>query len=149
MAFRIAASLSLSSLVLALAAGASAQNPLPASTLSPPVNFTAEQDHQNMMDQLGIKALRPGPAGDEKASNHANYDESKADPYPNLPDPLTMNDGRKVTTAKMWWDERRPQIVDMYSEYVYGRIPKDVPRVTWTVKTVDHERIGFNPVQFS
>jgi hypothetical protein len=32
----------------------------------PPVNFTAEQDHQNMMDQLGIKALREGPSGDEK-----------------------------------------------------------------------------------
>ena len=45
-----------------------------------------------------IKALRPGPSGDEKAPNHANYDESKANPYPNVPDPLTMNDGQKVTT---------------------------------------------------
>ena len=52
-----------------------------------------------MMDQLGIKALRPGPSGNENAPNHANYDESKANPYPNLPDPLTMNDGQKVTTA--------------------------------------------------
>ncbi len=25
--------------------------------------WTAEQDHQNMMDQLGIKALRPGHSG--------------------------------------------------------------------------------------
>ena len=145
MAFRIAASLPFSVVLLALSAAAPAQSTAP-SNLPPPVNFTAEQDHQNMMDQLGIKALRPGPSGDEKAPNHANYDESKANPYPNLPDPLTMNDGRKVTTAKMWWDDRRPQIVDMYSEYVYGRIPKDVPHVTWTVKTVDHERIGFNAV---
>ncbi|HLJ76032.1 MAG TPA: hypothetical protein VKT75_01390, partial [Acidobacteriaceae bacterium] len=145
MALRIAASLSLSTALLALVAGASAQT-ASTSNLPPPVNFTAEQDHQNMMDQLGIKAVRPGPSGDEKAPNHANYDESKANPYPNLPDPLTLNDGRKVTTAKMWWDERRPQIVDMYSGDVYGRIPKDVPRVTWTVKTVDHERLGFNAV---
>ena len=50
----------------------------------------ADQDHQNMMDQLGIKAQRPGWSGDEKAPNHANYDESKANPYPNLPDPLTL-----------------------------------------------------------
>ena len=42
----------------------------------------ADQDHQNMMDQLGIKALRPGPSGNEKAPNHANYDEAKANPYP-------------------------------------------------------------------
>ena len=46
---------------------------------SAPTNWTAEQDHQNMMDQLGIKALRPGPSGNEKEPNHANYDEAKAD----------------------------------------------------------------------
>ena len=99
-----------------------------------------------MMDQLGIKALRPGPSGDERAPNHANYDESKANPYPNLPDPLTLNNGGKVTTAKMWWDERRPEIVEMFDKYVYGRVPKNVPKVTWTVRAVDHEMIGFSPV---
>ena len=112
----------------------------------PPVTFTAEQDHQNMMDQLGIIALRPGPSGDEKAPNHANYDESKANPYPNFPDALTLDDGQKVTSAEMWWKERRPQIVEAYSKYVYGFVPRDVPKVTWTVRAVDHERIGFTPV---
>jgi hypothetical protein len=116
------------------------------SATPPTVTLTAEQDHQNMMDQLGIKALRPGPSGNEKAPNHANIDESKANPYPNLPDPLTMNDGRKVTTAKMWWDERRPEIVEMYSKYVYGRVPGILPKVTWTVTAVDREMIGFTPV---
>ena len=67
-----------------------------------PVTFTSEQDQQNMLDQLGIKALRPGPSGNENATNHANYDESKANPFPNVPDPLTMNDGQKVTSAEMW-----------------------------------------------
>ena len=113
---------------------------------SPPVMFTADQDRQNMMDQLGIKALRPGPSGNEKAPNHANYDESQANPFPNIPDPLTMNDGRKVTTPGMWWDQRRPELVEMFSKYVYGRVPGNVPKVTWTVTTVDHERIGFTPV---
>ena len=112
----------------------------------PPVTFTADQDHQNMMDQLGIKALRPGPSGDEKAPNHANYDESKANSFPNLPDPLTLNNGQKVTTPPMWWDKRRPKIVEMYEKYVYGRVPRDVPRVTWTVTAVDHEMLGFRPV---
>ena len=99
-----------------------------------------------MMDQLGIKALRPGPSGDEKAANHANYDESKANPYPNLPDPLTLNNGVKVTTPKMWLEKRRPEIVEMYEKYVYGRIPRNVPRVTWHVAAVDHEMIGFHRV---
>jgi hypothetical protein len=113
---------------------------------APPVTFTADQDHDNMMQQLGIQALRPGPSGDEKAPNHANYDESKANPYPNLPDPLLLKNGEKVTTAKQWWDQRRPQILDMESEYVYGRAPANVPHVTWTVNAVDREMIGFHPV---
>ena len=110
----------------------------------PPI--TAEQDHQNMMDQLGIEQLRPGRSGDEKGPNPANYDESKANPYPNLPDPLTLASGQKVTTAEMWWKQRRPQIVEAYSKYVYGFVPSNVPKVTWTVRAVDHERIGFTPV---
>ena len=56
----------------------------------PPVTFTTDQDHQNMMEQLGIRELRPGRSPDEKAPNHANFDESQATPYPNLPDPLTL-----------------------------------------------------------
>jgi hypothetical protein len=99
-----------------------------------------------MMDQLGIKTLRPGPSGDEKAPNHANYDESLANPYLNLPDPLTMNDGRKVATPQMWWRERRPELVGMFSKYVYGRVPEKVPQVHWSVTTVDREFIGFTPV---
>ena len=112
----------------------------------PPVTFTADQDHQNMMDQLGIKALRPGPSGDEKAPNHANYDETLANPYPNLPDVLTLKNGQKVTTAAMWWNQRRPEIVEDFDREVYGRLPRSLPHVTWTVKVTDREWVGFTPV---
>jgi hypothetical protein len=128
-------------LVLALSIGAGAQTPA-----SSPVTLTADQDRQAMMDQLGIKGLRPGFSGNEKAPNHANYDESKANPFPQIPDPLTTSDGQKVTTPETWWSQRRPEIVEMYSKYVYGRVPANVPRVTWTVKAEDHENIGFTPV---
>ena len=99
-----------------------------------------------MMDQLGIKALRPGPSGDEKAPNHANYDEAKANPYPNLPDALILNDGQKVTTAKIWWAKRRPEIVQGFEEYVYGHVPQNAPRVTWSVIAADKEVLGGNRV---
>lgn len=112
----------------------------------PPVTFTAQEDHQNMMDQLGIKALRPGPSGDEKAANHANYDERLANPYPDLPDVLTLKNGQKVTTPEMWWKERRPEIVKDMEREVYGRIPPDVPKVRWTVAVTDREFVGFMPV---
>jgi hypothetical protein len=99
----------------------------------PPRNWTAAQDHQNMMDQLGIKALRPGPSGNERAPNHANYDETKANVFPDLPDALTAKDGKKVTTAEQWWTRRRPEIAEEFDREVLGRVPKNVPKVTWTV----------------
>ena len=119
--------------------GSVGQNP-------PPVKFTAEQDHQNMMDQLGIKSLRPGPSGNESAPNHANYDESLANPYPDLPDLLTLKNGKKVTTPEIWWKQRRPEIVEDMEKEVYGRLPKSIPAVTWTVDISEREFLGFTPV---
>ena len=71
-----------------------------------------EADHAQMMQQLGITQLRKGPNGDATAPDHANYDESLANPYPDYPDPLRMNDGSKVTTAAQWNSKRRPQIIE-------------------------------------
>src|SRR3954469_4700438 len=70
--------------------------------LPAPKMWTAQQDHKDMQDQLGIKALRPGPSGTETAPNHANYDEATANPYPDLPNVLTMKNGKPVKNAAMW-----------------------------------------------
>jgi hypothetical protein len=109
-------------------------------------NWTAAEDHQNMMDQLGIKALRPGPSGNESAPNHANYDESTANPYPNLPDVLTLKNGKKVTTPDMWFKQRRPEIIEDFEREVLGRIPKNVPTVTWKITNTVNNQIGSLPV---
>src|SRR5438552_17796637 len=77
----------------------------------PPVEFTAEQDHQHMMDLLGIKALRRGPSGNDSAPNHANYDEARPKPNPALPDVLMLKNGTTVTTRDQWWPLRCPEIV--------------------------------------
>src|SRR5258707_403178 len=116
------------------------------SSLPQPMNWTAAEDHQNMMDQLGIKALRPGPSGNENAPNHANYDESKANPFPDLPDALTLKNGKKVMKADMWWELRRPEIVEDFEREVIGRVPKNVPRVTWTVVNSENAVVASHPV---
>ncbi|MCU1328477.1 MAG: hypothetical protein JWN34_3847 [Bryobacterales bacterium] len=97
-----------------------------------------EADRQQMLDQLKITSLRKGADGRNKdAPNYANYDESKANPYPQLPDPLVMNNGKRVTSAKQWWDQRRPEIVELFDREIYGRMPKVTPKVKWEVtKTV-------------
>ncbi len=124
-----------------------AQNPAgQAGQYPPPVQFTTAQDHQNMMDQLGIKSVRPGPSGNESAPNHANYDESIATPYPDLPDLLTLKNGKKVKTPEDWWKKRRPEIVEDMEKEVYGRLPEKIPTVTWTVDVSERETVGFIPV---
>ena len=109
-------------------------------------SFTNQQDHDNMKQQLGIKKLRPGFSGNEKDPNHANYDESLANPCPQLPDVLTLKNGKKVTTADEWWKLRRPEIKEEFEREVYGRLPRNIPKVTWTVKVTDREFVNRIPV---
>ena len=95
--------------------------------------WTTAVDHRDMMQQLGITKLRPGPSGRRGATNEANYDESKANPFPNLPDVLTLKNGQKVTNVEIWWKQRRPEIVEDFEREVYGRVPRNAPAVNWTV----------------
>ena len=49
-----------------------------------------------------------------------NYDESKVGSY-TLPDPLTLANGQKVRDARTWQRARRPEILRLFEEQVYGR----------------------------
>lgn len=106
-------------------------------------------DYDNMLNALGIKreALRPGANGnDPNAPNAANYDESKANPYSDLPDPLALKNGKKVTSAKQWWRQRRPEIMEDFDREIYGRVPQNMPAVTWKVVETLQEKNGDFPV---
>jgi hypothetical protein len=112
-----------------------------------PTQLAAQADRQKMMDLLHIDSLRQGANGnDPQAPNAANYDESKANPYPNLPDPLVLNNGKRVSSAKMWWNQRRPEIVELFDREIYGRVPKNVPKVKWEVASTKDEMNGDVPV---
>ena len=89
----------------------------------------AFDDHQNMMDQLGVKTLRRGP--DPK--NPTTFDEASSNPFKDsMPEVLTMKDGTKVTRADQW-PARRAEILEDFEREIYGRIPPNVPKVTWEV----------------
>ena len=105
----------------------------PALAQTPPAALTAAQDHQRLMDLLHITALRAGAAQSGTGTNPVNYDESKANPWPNLPSPLVLNNGKPVTTAKIWWSQRRPELVELFDREVFGRVPVNVPAIRWEV----------------
>ncbi len=93
-----------------------------------------------MLEALKIASLRPGAnPNDPQAPNAVNYDESKANPYPKLPDPLVLKNGKRVTSAKMWLKRRRPEIIEDFDREVYGRVPKNVPKVTWEIMEATRE----------
>ena len=111
-----------------------------------PLEWTREQDHQNMQQQLGITALRPAPSGQDNAPNPANYDESIANPFPDWPDLLTLENGQRVATAEDWWQKRRPEIAEAFEREVIGRVPEDVPDVEWRVTETATGSLGGRPV---
>jgi len=109
------------------------------------LNALTNADHAQMLGQLGIKAVRPGrDAYSDDPAKAPNYDEMKANPYIYYPDPLTTFDGRKVKSARMWRKVRRPELVKVFEDEVYGRVPENVPAVHWEVvkeETIDMEGI--------
>ncbi|MSV27824.1 MAG: acetylxylan esterase [Bryobacterales bacterium] len=111
-----------------------------------PAYAASEEDRQRLMDLLGIKTLRLGPTSRNEVqpgrSGLVNYDESKANPYPNLPDPLVLKNGKKVTSAKMWWNRRRLEIVEDFDREIYGRMPKVTPKVKWEVVSTGRGKNG-------
>ncbi|MGB7847146.1 MAG: polysaccharide deacetylase family protein [Candidatus Acidiferrum sp.] len=111
-----------------------------------PVHLTAEQDHQRMLALLHISSLRRGPDGDPKSPNAANFDESKVNSLLTLPDPLVLSNGERVKTPEMWWKQRRPEIVEEFDREIYGRVPKNTPKVNWEVLSTTPEQNSGVPV---
>ena len=95
-------------------------------------------DYQNMLDQLGIKKMRKGRDARVKDTS----DEATANPYKDtMPELMTFKNGTKVTRADQW-PKRRAEIVEDFESEVYGRIPKNVPKVTWKVTSTEEGESG-------
>jgi hypothetical protein len=119
----------------------------PSSSQYPPVvQLTAEQDHQRTMDLLHMTTMRHGRDGSPDSPYAANYDEAQANPNPQLPDPLLLENGKRVTSARLWWTQRRPQLVELFDREIYGRVPRETPKVTWKVTDTKHTTDGDFPV---
>jgi len=110
------------------------------------LNRLSNEDHQLMMKMLGITELRPGPSGNPSAPDAANADESKANQYIGLPDPLVFKNGSPVTTSKLW-EKRKKEIFEDFDREMYGRVPKNTPKVTWKVVSVKDTMNGEYPVK--
>ena len=74
--------------------------------------------------------------------NDVNYDEARVPRY-DLPDPLITAEGKPVTTAEQWRNVRRPQILSLFANFIYGAVTDEADRLSGddahrvTVKNTD------------
>ena len=77
-----------------------------------------------VLPALVLASSNPVPAREAKElDNDINYDDRKT-PHYDLPPLLVTAQGRKITTAEEWRSVRRPEILSLFSNLVYGRIPQ-------------------------
>jgi hypothetical protein len=70
------------------------------------------------------------------------YRDDLSMPAYSLPDPLVLKNGQKVTSAEMWWKQRRPEIVEDFDREIYGRVPTETPIVKWEVTNTTEGKNG-------
>ncbi|MBM4027842.1 MAG: acetylxylan esterase [Planctomycetes bacterium] len=70
----------------------------------------------------------------------ANYDESKVPQY-TLPDPLVCSDGTAVKDAQTWRQKRRPEILKLFEEHVYGKAPGKPQSMTFMTTSVNRDAL--------
>jgi len=128
-------------IALALTPTARGQQQPAGTTPLTPVQIANNAERQRIMGLLKISGI---PAG-AVSSSPATYDEATANPYPTLPDPLTMKSGQKVTSATMW-KKRRGELLEDFEREIYGRRPKAIPKVTWRVVKSENGTNGEFPI---
>jgi hypothetical protein len=76
----------------------------------------------------------------------ANYDEAKVGTY-TLPDPLRLENGNPVTSPEVWLHKRRPEILDLYKEKIYGQTPSQLPKMKFDVLEADRHALNGQAVR--
>src|ERR1039458_10631439 len=73
-------------------------------------------------------------------------DELKVSPY-TLPDPLVMSNGQRVADTSVWNMKRRPEILRMFEENVYGKAAVDRPEGMHWETTEDRNVLNGSAVE--
>jgi hypothetical protein len=77
-----------------------------------------------------------------KRRSEANYSEQRVPKY-TLPNPLKLSDGSRVTDERTWRMKRRPEILELFRKYVYGRAPIARPKnMTFEVFDLEKKALG-------
>jgi hypothetical protein len=76
----------------------------------------------------------------EAQRKDVNYDEAKVPKY-TLPDPLVMQGGDRVTDAETWRTKRRPEIVRLFQEHMFGKSPGRPQTMSFETDSIDEQAL--------
>jgi hypothetical protein len=107
---------------------------IPAAGSDPAMVVVSPTTNAADTSKVGFLAEKaPGsPMRRSRTGHLTNYDESKAGEY-TLPDPLKLLNGQPVRDVETWYKFRRPEILKLYRDEIYGNVPPQAPGVTWEV----------------
>lgn len=74
-------------------------------------------------------------------SQQTNYDESFVGAF-TLPDPLVLQNGKKVINTSFWEKQRRPEILKLFKEHVYGKFPETKLTPRFEISTVNPKALN-------
>jgi hypothetical protein len=69
-------------------------------------------------------------------------DVSQLPSHPELPDPLVMFNGQRVTSKEQWVNKRRPELKALFQYYMYGSLPPAPKNFTSKVEHEDRQAFG-------
>ena len=103
---------------------------------SPERKAATEADYHATLARLGITSMRPGADGyNKQAPNAVNYDEARAGPSSPPPPLFTV----PRPTPQCWEQVRRPQLIRLLEDEMYGRVPATAPKISWQLVSEKHE----------
>jgi len=70
-----------------------------------------------------------------------NYDEAKVPQY-ELPDPLLLKNGERVSSETVWVEQRRPEVLRLFEKEMYGRSPKKPKRMQFELVDLEAEALS-------
>jgi hypothetical protein len=83
----------------------------------------------------------PSVGSAQEASFKPNYDETQVPVY-DLPNPLVMNNGKKVKNNRQWVEDRRPEILELFTKEVYGRAPTRTLEISFRQRSIDDHALN-------
>lgn len=88
-------------------------------------------------------AVKPASQAGTNAPAPDRFPDAASLPsQPQLPDPLVMLDGRRVTSARQWVEKRRPELKELFQHYMYGQLPPKPRALRFEILGVHRDSLG-------